>query len=190
MNLKIFLRILHEDVFFYFLCAMLFAGYLWIVTWNAFFSTLLFFLLLFLAWMKTTRRLFLFLKRPFHFLRTSLLLLAIILYTLSLIIMANITLVAFLNLEMPLLVSSFVLAFFVMGILIPLFVGGILTFHHSLFHLQKKSFFSHIQICSTIFCSMTIFVLVLGFLPEETELVLSGVLLITYFAWQKAYILS
>lgn len=190
MNTKLVLQILYEDVFFYLLSALLFVGYLWIVTWNQFFSTLLFFLLLFLIWIITTRHLFLFLKRPFLLLRSSLLLLGIILYTLSLIIVANTTLVAFLDLRTSLLLSSFVLAFLLMGIFIPLFVGGILIFHHSLFHLPKKYFFSHLQTCSTIFCSMTIFVLALRFLPEETELVLSGVLLMIYFAWQKAYMLS
>ncbi len=190
MNTKLFLRILYHDVSFYLLGALVFVGYLFIMQWHALFSTLLFFLLLFFAWIATTRRIFVFLKKPFPLWRSSFLLLGILAYTASLVAIVHILITAILDFGISLLLSSLLLAFFLMVISIPFFTGGMVVFHYLLFRLPKKHFSSHLQRCSTIFCSLTIFVLALGFLPEETELVLSGVLLMVYFAWQKAYLLS
>ncbi|MBI4440580.1 hypothetical protein HY639_00280 [Candidatus Woesearchaeota archaeon] len=129
--------------------------------------------------------------------RSSLLVIAITLL-MALLLSAGSTavtrLVPFLVANASLAVSSLTLAFLVVGIMIPLAVTLLVALHVQCiawFYQQRiQHVLQRLGWCIVCFTSVSILSLGLTSVSEVTELVLSGLLLMTYFAWQKAYLLT
>lgn len=93
--------------------------------------------------------------------------------------------------HVPLMVSSLAVSVILLGGVIPLFVISTAVLHTktmSWFFNEKKIIRHKIRACIIVFSCITIIALALKFFSEDIELILSGVLLIMYFAWQKAYL--
>lgn len=99
----------------------------------------------------------------------------------------------FVKTAMPLLITSLVLALLMLCIFMPLFVFALFIFYGEIiksFFCEKRIAFQKFVTCLLVFDGMTILALGLKFLPEEAEVIFSGIILMVYFAWQKAYLLE
>lgn len=89
--------------------------------------------------------------------------------------------------------TSVLVSFLLLSIFIPLTVSIILFLHAktlSWFRNEHLKYAKYLDICIFVFSCISVLSLSFTYLPEEVELVLSGLSLIIYFAWQKAYLLS
>ncbi len=117
--------------------------------------------------------------------------------TLLLIFGANIIITSLLEVmvkqDIPVILSSLVVSTILLGAFIPLFVI-ITTYLHAktmeMFFNEKHMLSRKLHWCVIVFSCTTIIALALKFLPEWIELAVSGLLLMAYFTWQKAYLLA
>ena len=89
--------------------------------------------------------------------------------------------------------TSVLISFMLLSIFIPLIVSIILFLHAKTmawFRNENLKYVKYLDVCIFVFSCVSILSLIFTYLPEEVELVLSGLSLVIYFAWQKAYLLS